>query len=102
MEIATHRAGRVRAAMLCFCMGERAEGTDRQFAVKAVGDVAELPALLTLGVFRGGKHLFGSTVSGEEVDGGEDGVGVGWGHCNNHGGGPLLFTRFRVQVKVTR
>jgi len=63
--------------MLRFCMGERAEGTDGQRAGIASGEVAELPALLTLGVFRGGKHLFDSPVSGEVVDGGEDGVSLG-------------------------
>jgi len=88
--MATLRAGRVRAAMLHFCMGARAEGTDGQRAWTVVGDVAELEAFLTQGVFGGGKHLFDSLVSGEEVDGGEDGVSVGWGHCNNHRGGPLL------------
>ena len=30
LEIATLRAGRVRAVMLCLGMGERAEGTDGQ------------------------------------------------------------------------
>jgi len=100
-EIATFMAGRVRAAMFCFGVGERAEGTNGQCAGTAVGDVAELPAFLTLGVFRGGKQLFDSPVSGEEVDGGEDSVSVGRGHCNNHGGGALSFTRFRVWVKVT-
>jgi len=102
LEIATLRAGRVREAMLCFGVGERAEGTNGQSAGTAVGDVAELPAFLTLGVFRGGKHLFDSPVSGEEVDGGEDGVSVGRGHCNNHGGGALLLTGFCVWVEVTR
>jgi len=101
-EIATLRAGRVRAAMLCFGVGERAEGTNAQYAGAAGRDVAELPAFLTLGVFRGGKHLFNSPVPGEEVDGGEDGASVGRGHYNNHGGGALLFTRFRVRVQVTR
>jgi len=102
LEIATLRAGRVGAAMLCFGVGEGAEGTNGQCAGTAVGDVAKLPAFLTLGVFRGGKHLFDSLVSGEEVDRGEDGVSIGRGHCNNHGGGALLFMRFRVWVKVTR
>jgi len=102
LESATHRAGRVRAAMLRLYMGERAEGTDWQRAGTAVADGAELPAFLTLGAFRGGKYLFDSPVSGEEVDGGEDGVCVGRGYCKNHGGGPLLFTRFWVRVKVTR
>jgi len=46
--------------------------------------------------------LFDSPVTEEEVDGGEDDVSVGWGHCNNHGGGALLLTRFRVWVKVMR
>ena len=101
LEIAPLRARRVRAAMLRLCMRQRVEGTDGQQAGTAVGDVTELPASLTLGVFRGGKHLFDSPVSGEEVDGGEDGVSVGRGHCNNHGGGPLLCTRFRVHVKIT-
>jgi len=101
LEIATLRAGRVRAAMSCFGVGERAEGANGQPAGTAVGDVAELPAFLTLGVFRGGKHLFDSSVSGEEVDGGEDGISVGRGHCDNHRGGVFLFTRFLVRVKIT-
>jgi len=63
--------------------------------------VAELPAFLTLGVLGGGKHLFDPPVSGEEVDGGENGISVGRGHCNDHGGGGFLFTRFCVWVKVT-
>ena len=99
MEIATLRAGRVRAAMLCLCMGKSTEGTDGQRAGTAIGDVAELPAFLTLGVLGGEKHLFDSPVSREEVEGGEEGVSVGRGHCNNHRGGPLLFTRFRVRGK---
>jgi len=102
LEIAALRAGRVRAAMLCFGVRERAEGTNRQCAGTAGWDVAELPAFLTLRVFRGGKHLFNPSVSGEEVDGGENGVSVGRGHCNNHGGGVLLFTGFRVRVEVAR
>jgi len=101
LEIATLRAGRVRAAMLSFGVGERAEGTDGQRTGTAVGDVAELPALLALGVLRGGNYLFDSPISGEEVDRREDGVSVGRGHCNNHGGGPLLVTRFCVWVEVT-
>jgi len=67
-----------------------------------VRDLAELPAFLALGVFRGGKHLFDSPVPGEEVDGGEDGVSVGRGHYKNHGGGALLFPGLCVWVKVTR
>jgi len=47
-ESATLRAGRVRAAMLRLCVGERALRTNGQFAGTAIGDVAELPALLTL------------------------------------------------------
>jgi len=35
--------------------------------------VAELPALLTVGVLIGGRHLFNFPVPGEEVDGGEEG-----------------------------
>jgi len=101
-EIATLRAGRVRAAMLRLGMGERAEGADGKRAGTAGRDMAELPAFLALGVFRGGEHLFDSAVPGEEVDGGEDSVSVGRGHCNNHGGGVLLLTRFRVWVKVAR
>jgi len=88
--------------MLRFGVGERGEAADGQRAGTAGRDVVELPAFLTLGVFRGGDHLFDSSVSGEEVDGGEDGVSVRRGHRNNHGGGALLFTRFRVRVKVTR
>jgi len=64
--------------------------------------VAELRAFLILGVLRGGKHLFNPPVTGEEVDGGEDDVSVGRGHCNYHAGGAFLITRFRVWVKVTR
>jgi len=88
--------------MLRLGVGERAEGTNGQSAGATGRDVAELPAFVTLGVFRGGEHLFDSPVPGEEVDGGEDGVSVGRGHCNNHGGGVLLFTRFRVWVKLTQ
>jgi len=88
--------------MLCFCVGERTEGTNWQRAGTAGRDVAELPAFLKLGVFGGGKHLFDSPVSGEEVDGGENGISVGRGYCNDNGGGGLLFTRFHVWVKVTR
>jgi len=88
--------------MLPLGIGERAEGADGERAGTAGRDMAELPALLTLGVFRGGEHLFDSPVPGEEVDGGEDSVSVGRGHCNHHGGGVLLLTRFRVWVKVTR
>jgi len=88
--------------MLRFGVGKRAEGTNGQCVGTAGGDVAELPAFLALGVFRGGKHLFEPSVSGEEVDGGENGVSVGRGHCDNHGGSGLLFTRFRVWVKITR
>ena len=88
--------------MLCFCMGERAEGTDGQQAGTAVRDVAELPAFLALGNFGGGEHLFGSPVSREEVEEGEEGESIGRGHRDNTGGGPLVFTGFRVQVKVTR
>jgi len=101
-EIATLRAGRVRAAMLHLSVGERTEGTNGQSAGTAGRDVAEFPALPALRAFRGGKHLFDSPVAGEEVDGGEDGVSVGRGHCDNHGGGGSLFTRFRVWVEVTR
>ena len=66
-EIATLRAGRVRAAMLRLSMGERAEGADWKRAGTAGRDMAELPAFLALGVFRGGEHLFDSAVPGEEV-----------------------------------
>ena len=100
-EIATLRAGSVRAAMLRLGVGERAEGADGEQARTVGRDMAKLPAFLTLGVFRGGEHLFDPLVPGEEVDGGEDSVSVGRGHYNNHGGGVLLFTRFRVWVKVT-
>ena len=102
MEIATLRAGRVRAAMLCFGVRERAEGRDGQCAGTAGRDVAELPAFLALGVFGGGKHVFDPPASGEQVDRGEDAVSVRGGHCDNHGGGGFLPTRFRVWVKVTR
>jgi len=88
--------------MLCFGVGERAEGTNGKSAGAAGRDVAKLPALLALGDFGRGKHLFDSPVPGEEVDGGKDGVNVGRGHCDNHGGGGFLFTGFRVWVKVTR
>ena len=101
MEIAALRAGRVRAAMFCFGVGERAEGTDGQRTGTAVRDVAKLPALLPLGVPGGGEHLFYSSVSREEVERGPEGRSVGRGNRNNHGGGPLRFTRFRVPVKVT-
>jgi len=92
----------VRAAMLCFGVGERAEGTNGQGAGTAGRDVAELPAFPALGAFRGGKHLFDSPVPGEEIDGGENGVSVRRGHGDNNGGGSFLFARFRVWVKVTR
>jgi len=72
--------------MLCFGVGERAEGTNWQCAGAAGRDVAELPAFLALGVLRGGEHLLYSPVWGEEVDGGEDGESIGLGHSNNHGG----------------
>ena len=48
--------------------------------------MAEFPAFLALRVLRGREHLLHSPVSGEEVDGGEDGESVGWGHGDNHGG----------------
>jgi len=48
LEIAT-----LRAAMLCFGVGERAEGTDWQCAGTAGRDVAEFPAFLVLRVLRG-------------------------------------------------
>jgi len=86
LDIATLRAGRVRAAMLCFGVGKRAEGTDWQSAGTAGRDVAEFPAFLALGVHSGGEHLLHSPVLGEEVDGGEDGESVGRGHCENYGG----------------
>jgi len=70
--------------MLCFGVGERTEGTDWQCAGTVGRDVAEFPALLALGVLRGGEHLLHSPVTGEEVDGGEDGECVGWGHGVNH------------------
>jgi len=81
--------------MLRIGMGDRAEGADGKRAGTAGRDMAELPAFLTLGVLRGGEHLFASLVPGEEVDGGEDSVSVRRGHCNHHGGGVLLLTRFR-------
>jgi len=49
--------------------------------------VAEFPAFLALGDLRGGEYLLHSPVSGEEVDGGEDGESVGRGHGDNHRGG---------------
>jgi len=85
-EIATLSAGRVRAAMLCFGVGERTEGTDWQCAGTAGRDVAEFAAFLTLGVLGGGEHLLHSPVPGEEVDGGEDGESAGWGLGDNHRG----------------
>jgi len=101
-EIATLRAGRVRAAMLRFGVGEQADGPNGQGAGTAGRHVAEVPAFPALGAFRGGKHLFDSPVPGEEVDGGEDGVSVGRGHRDNNGGGGFLLTRFRVWVEVMR
>jgi len=83
-EIATLRAGRVRAAMLCFGVGEQTAGADWQCAGTAGRDVAELPAFLALGVLRGEEHLLHSPVWGEEVDGGEDGKSVRWCHGDNH------------------
>ena len=80
LEVTTLRAGRVRAAMLCICMDERAEGTDGKCAGTAVGDVTELTAFPTLGVFGGGEHLLHSPVSREEVERGEKGESVWWGH----------------------
>jgi len=65
LEIATLRAGMVRAAMLCFCVGERAEVTDGECTGTAVGDVAEPQALLALGILGEGEHLFHSSVSRE-------------------------------------
>jgi len=85
-EIATLRAGRVRAGMLCFGVSEPAEGTNWQCAGTAGRDVAEFPAFLALGVLRGGEHLLNSPVSGEEVDGWEDGESIGQGHSDEHGG----------------
>ena len=67
-EIATLRAGRVRAAMLCLRVGERAEGTDGHFAGAAVGDVAELPAFPALGVLGGGELVLHSPVPGDEAE----------------------------------
>jgi len=85
-EIATLRAGRVRAAMLSFGVGEPAEWTDWQCAGTVGRDVAELPAFLALEVLRGGGLLRNSPGLGEEVDGGEDGESRGRGHSDNHGG----------------
>ena len=85
-EIATLRAGRVKAAMLRLGVGERAEGADWQCAGAAGRDVAEFPAFLALGVVRGGEHLLHSPVTGEEVDGGEDDESVGWGHGDDNRG----------------
>ena len=82
-EIATLRAGRVRAAMLCFGVGKRAEGTDGQCARTAVRDVAEIRAFLALGVLGGGEHLLHSPVSGEEGERGEEGETIGRGHGDN-------------------
>ena len=70
--------------MLSFGVGERTEGPDWQSAGTAGRDVAEFPAFLALGVLGGGEHLLHSQVSGEEVDGGEDGERVRWGHSDNH------------------
>ena len=80
MKVATLRAGRVRAAMLRFCMCERAEGADRQRDGTAVRDVAQFPAFLALGVSGGGEHLFHSPISGEEVEQREEGESVRRGH----------------------
>jgi len=102
LEIATLRAGRVRAAMLCFCMGERAEGTEGQWAGTGVSDLAELQAFLTLGLLGGGKHLFDFPVLRGEIAGWEEGESLGRCYGNNYGGGSHLFTGFRVRVKVKR
>ena len=67
-----------------------------------MGDVAQLPALLSLEAFGGGEHLFNSSVSRQEIDGGEEGKSVGRGHRKNHGGGCFLTSRFRVRVKEMR
>jgi len=79
LEIATLRAGRVMAAMLCLCMGERAEETDGQRAATGIGYVAELLAFLALGVPGGGEHVLDSPVSGEVVERGAEGESVGRG-----------------------
>jgi len=63
--------------------------------------VTELPAFLTLGVLRGGEHLFHSPVPGEEVDGGEDGKSVGRGHGDDNGCCRFLIAGLRVRVEVT-
>ena len=83
-EIATLRAGRVRAAILRSGVGERTEVTNWQCGGTVGSDVAEFPAFLALGVLRGGEHLLHSPVSGEEVDGGEDSESVRWGQGDNH------------------
>jgi len=63
--------------------------------------VAKLSAPFALGILGGGEYLFHSSVSEEEVERGEEGQSVGRGHRDNHRGGSLLLTRFRVPVKVT-
>ena len=78
-EVTTLRAVRIRAAMLCVCMGERGKGTDGYRAGTAVGNMSELPALRTLRAFGGGEHLFNSWISGEEVEQGEERESVGQG-----------------------
>ena len=83
-------------------MREQAEGTDGQFAEAAVGEVAELPAFLALGVLGGGGHLLHSSVPGEEAERGEEGESIAQGHGNNHRGCRSLTTGFWVRVKVTR
>jgi len=88
--------------MLCLGVGERAEGTDWQSAGTAGRDVTEFPAFLALGVLRGGEHLLHSPVSGEKVDGGEDGESVGRGHSDNPGGCGPLVVGFWVGVNGTR
>ena len=49
-EIASFRAGAIGASLLSFCIVERAEGACRRFLFAAMFDVAELPALLALGL----------------------------------------------------
>jgi len=76
--------------MLCFGVGERAEGTGgKQVGAQGEG-VATFPAVGALRGLGGGEHLFYPLVAGEDVNQGEEYLSVGRGHCDNHrGGGPL-------------
>jgi len=67
-EIATHRTGRVRAAMLGFGVSEGTEWTDGDRGRAPMEGVAEPPALGALGGFGVGEYFVHCAVSGEEVD----------------------------------